>query len=157
MKELMWRPSWLNYWKAIFVSVAFIVGGLVAMPFISSAMEEIGVTAWVVPLGGFVLAAFVMGRAGIDRFRRAYIVKPDGHVCERFGIIAKETDEVRVQDIRLLGVDQGIVQRIFGLGDVEIATAGHGEVEIHMRGIRDPEEVKEAIRKLQATLGGSDE
>ncbi|MCA8938158.1 MAG: PH domain-containing protein, partial [Planctomycetes bacterium] len=47
--------------------------------------------------------------------------------------------------------------RIFGLGDVEIATAGHSEVEIHMRGIRDPEGVKEAIRKLQGILTESDE
>lgn len=156
MKELVWRPSWLNYWKAFLVSVLLIVGAFVAMAFAGDVIGDY-VTPWILPLAGLVIALFVLGRAALDRFRWRYIVKPDGHVAVRHGIIAKDTDEIRVQDIRLLGVNQGIVQRIFGLGNVEIATAGHGDVEIFMKGIRDPEEVKEAVRKLQATLGGSDE
>lgn len=157
MRELVWRPSWLNYWKAFFVAFVLIAGTLIAMPFAAEYTQKIGVPGWVLPLIGLALAVVVLGRAAIDRFRWRYVVKPDGHVAVRFGIIAKETDEIRVHDIRLLAVDQGIIQRLFGLGNVEIATAGHGEVEIRMKGIRDPEEVKEAIRNLQAELGGSDE
>lgn len=157
MAELVWRPSWLNYWKAFVVAFVLIVGTLAAMGFVSEPLEKIGVPAWVLPLLGFVLALFPLGRAFIDRLRWKYIVKPDGHVAVREGIIARDTNEIRVQDIRLLGVEQGIIQRIFGLGDVEIATAGHSEVEIHMKGIRNPEEVKEEIRKLQAALKPTNE
>ncbi len=156
MQELVWRPSWLNYWKAFFVAFVLIAGSLVAMPFVSEYLPD-GIPGWVLPLVGLALALVVLGRAALDHFRWKYVVKPDGHVAVRYGIIAKETDEIRVHDIRLLGVNQGIIQRLFGLGNVEIATAGHSEVEIFMKGIRDPEEVKEAIRKLQADLGGSDE
>lgn len=157
MTELVWRPSWLNYWKAFFVAIVLVVGTLVLMGFVSAPLEKVGVPGWVVPLAGFVLALFPLGRAVIDRWRWKYLVKPDGHVAVRKGIIARDTTEIRVHDIRLLGVEQGIIQRIFGLGDVEIATAGHSEVEIHMRGIRDPESVKEEIRKLQAALKNTDE
>ena len=152
MNELVWRPSWLNYWKALLVALFAIIGSLVLMPYVSAPLEKMGITGWLVPLLGFLLALFPLGRAVLHRMTWKYIVKSDGHVAVRKGIISKETDEIRVQDIRLLGVDQTIMQRIFGLGDVEVATAGHSEVEIHMRGIRNPEEVKEEIRKLQAAL-----
>ncbi|MCA8946671.1 MAG: PH domain-containing protein [Planctomycetes bacterium] len=157
MTELVWRPSWLNYWKAFLFALVLIVGTWVAMPFISDLLAKAGVTPYVLPLAGFVLALLPLMRAVIHRFRWKYLVKPDGHVAVRHGIIAKDTNEIRVQDIRLLRVEQTIMHRIFGLGDVEIATAGHSEVEIHMRGIRDPEGVKEAIRKLQGILTESDE
>jgi len=157
MAELVWRPSWLNYWKAFTAAFVLIVGALVLMGFMSDGLEKIGVPGWVLPLAGFVLALFPLGRAVIDRMRWKYVVRSDGHVAVRYGIIAKETDEIRVQDIRLLAVDQGIMQRIFGLGNVEIATAGHSEVEVRMKGIRHPESVKEEIRKLQAALKPTNE
>jgi len=156
VSELVWRPSWLNYWKAFAAAFILVAGAGAAMHFVGDALEEY-VTPWVLPLIGLALGLLVLGRAAVDRLRRKYLVKPDGHVAVRYGIIAKETDEIRVQDIRLLGVNQSLVQRIFGLGDVEIATAGHGDVEILMQGIPDPEAVKEAVRKLQASLGGSAE
>ena len=157
MTELVWRPSWLNYWKSFVVAIVLVVGTLVLMNFLSGSLEKMGVPGWILPVAGFALALFPIGRAAIDRLRWKYLVKPDGHVAVRKGIIARDTTEIRVHDIRLLGVEQGIIQRIFGLGDVEIATAGHSEVEIHMRGIRNPEEVKEEIRKLQAAHKQTDE
>lgn len=157
MNERVWRPSWLNYWKSFALAAALVTLGFVVMSLTASAFDELTWPWWVFPAIGAFLALLVMGNAALDRFRWRYMVKSDGHVAVRRGIIARDTSEVRVQDIRLLGVEQGIVQRIFGLGDIEIATAGHSEIEIHMRGIRHPEAVKEEIRKLQAELKTTNE
>jgi uncharacterized membrane protein YdbT with pleckstrin-like domain len=149
---LRWRPSWLNYWQAFFMAFVVVVGSLIGTVAAASAVKEAGVSLGVIPLGGIVLAGLIVLGAVIDRWRRYYELKPDGHLIQRYGIIAKSTDEVRVQDIRLLRVKQGIIQRLFRLGDIEVATAGHSDVEIHMRGIIGPEVVKEAIRALQAAI-----
>ncbi|NOZ40816.1 MAG: PH domain-containing protein [Planctomycetes bacterium] len=63
----------------------------------------------------------------------------------RKGILSKRTREVRHSDVRLLQVDQSLFQRLMKVGTVSIASAGHGEVEIAVSGIKDPEHIKETI------------
>lgn len=63
----------------------------------------------------------------------------------RNGILSKRTREVRHSDVRLLQVDQSFAQRLFGVGTLAIASAGHGEVEISISGITNPQHVKETI------------
>jgi len=63
----------------------------------------------------------------------------------RKGILSKRTREVRHSDVRLLQVDQSLFQRLMKVGTVSIASAGHGEVEIAVSGIKHPEHIKETI------------
>ena len=63
----------------------------------------------------------------------------------RTGILAKNTSEVRHQDVRLLEVRQSFTDRIFGVGTIAVASAGTGLVEIQVSGIANPVVVKETI------------
>ena len=67
----------------------------------------------------------------------------------RRGILARSTNEVRHADVRNIQVRQGILQRLLGVGRIEIATAGHAGVEVSVAGIAHPRWVADLIRARQ--------
>lgn len=67
----------------------------------------------------------------------------------REGIIARETSEVQHDDVRNLQIDQGVVERLLGIGHVAISSSGQDDMEIEVSGIPGPNRVAEAIRKYQ--------
>ncbi len=73
------------------------------------------------------------------------LIVTNERVTLRKGILSKHTNEVYHTDIRNVQVSQGIFQRMFGVGTIGIATAGHGDIEIVVKGIPTPERVKSLI------------
>ena len=69
-------------------------------------------------------------------------------ICRR-GIIAKDTAEVDIKDIRGVNVSQSIYQRIVGIGDVIIGTSAFSGAEVSFTGVKNPSEVKEKILSLK--------
>ena len=67
----------------------------------------------------------------------------------RTGILAKNTIEVQHRDIRSITIRQGLLQRLFGTGDVLICSAGTGGVEIAAQGFANPEGIKRVIDKCR--------
>jgi membrane protein YdbS with pleckstrin-like domain len=67
----------------------------------------------------------------------------------REGIIARETSEVQHDDVRNLQIDQGVVERLLGIGHVAISSSGQDDMEIEVSGIPRPNRVAETIRKYQ--------
>lgn len=65
------------------------------------------------------------------------------------GILSKKTAEVMVRDVRSVNLKQGICERIFGLGNVEIGSAGTAGIEVTLAGIAQAPKVKEQITRLQ--------
>lgn len=63
------------------------------------------------------------------------------------GILDKTTNEVRHSDVRNVLVTQGFMQRVFGVGAIELSSAGQSDVEIAVKGIPDPQRVAEVIRE----------
>ncbi len=69
----------------------------------------------------------------------------DQRTILRRGILSKHINEVYHSDIRNVQIVQTFLQRIFGVGTISIASAGSGEAEIVVAGMRDPEKVKEIL------------
>ncbi len=63
----------------------------------------------------------------------------------RKGILARNTNEVLHENIRNIQINQSFLQRIFNVGDIGIASAGQSDVEIQVKGIPGPREVKQLI------------
>ena len=63
----------------------------------------------------------------------------------RTGILAKNTREVRHEDVRYLEVRQSFFNRIFGVGTIAISSAGQSGLELEISGIDDPQAVKRMI------------
>lgn len=67
----------------------------------------------------------------------------------RKGLFSRETSEVRHCDVRNLQVNQSTFERLLGVGDLAISSAGQDDLEIDVQGIADPARVAAVIRDLQ--------
>jgi uncharacterized membrane protein YdbT with pleckstrin-like domain len=72
------------------------------------------------------------------------------------GLLSKERSEVSISSIRTVRVKQSLVNRMLGVGTVEIYTAGDLP-EFVARGLRNPNRVRELIKlgqgpKVQESL-----
>jgi uncharacterized membrane protein YdbT with pleckstrin-like domain len=70
-------------------------------------------------------------------------------VHQRTGLIARNTSEIEVRDIRNVQVEQDILQRLLNVGDVRISTGRHSGFEITFAGITDPHGVAELVRRAR--------
>jgi uncharacterized membrane protein YdbT with pleckstrin-like domain len=68
----------------------------------------------------------------------------------REGILAKRTSDVRHADVRHIVVTQGVFQRMFGVGNIGISSAGESEFEIEIAGVEDPQKIKDLVNGLRA-------
>lgn len=73
-------------------------------------------------------------------------------VMSKEGILSRKTSEVWIQDIRSINLSQGILERMFSLGTLEIASAGTAGVEVRFRDIPAPVKVKELINTQKTRL-----
>ena len=84
-------------------------------------------------------------------------VYEDRVVLEK-GVLSKEIKEIFISDIRTIDMRQGVFQRIFGIGDILIATAGTSGYEDIAYGLPDPRGVKNLlIRRRQAGEGRTEQ
>jgi uncharacterized membrane protein YdbT with pleckstrin-like domain len=65
------------------------------------------------------------------------------------GIISRETSEVQHDDVRNLQIDQNILERLLGIGDIAISSSGQDDMEIQVKGIPSPDRLAKVIRKNQ--------
>jgi hypothetical protein len=61
------------------------------------------------------------------------------------GILSNRTREVRHSDVRMLEVNQSLLQRMLKVGSVAVASAAVENIEIVINGIMNPQQVKQVI------------
>lgn len=106
---------------------------------------------------GYLAFAWLIVPWVVAWFKRASVrlrLYPRRVVVER-GILSKETKEVFVSDVRTVDTQQGFLQRIFGIGDLKIATAGTSGYEDVIEGLPKPKELKRKIMDRRRDEGGS--
>jgi len=69
----------------------------------------------------------------------------DNRVIFKSGIISIKNEEIQNQAIETVEVNQGIIERIFGYGDVKIT--GRGNAVVIFKGVDDPINVKKRIHE----------
>ena len=77
--------------------------------------------------------------------KAATLTITDKRTIVRRGLLSKHTNEVLHRDIRNIRVSQSFLQRVFGVGKIEISSSGQGDIEIGFAGLRDPEATKALI------------
>jgi uncharacterized membrane protein YdbT with pleckstrin-like domain len=70
-------------------------------------------------------------------------------LIEKRGLLASRRREMELADIRSVEVAKRVFQRMFGLGDVTIASAASADYAIRLNDIYDPDEAAETIRKAR--------
>jgi uncharacterized membrane protein YdbT with pleckstrin-like domain len=87
----------------------------------------------------------------LEYFGNTYTITSE-NVIQRRGIIARNVSEIRLIDIRDIGLEQGVLQRIFECGDLLLSSAGQAGIEVVFKGIHDPISIQQIIndRRKQA-------
>jgi membrane protein YdbS with pleckstrin-like domain len=67
----------------------------------------------------------------------------------RRGLLARDTSEVRHRDVRNLQVNQTTLERLLGVGDIAISSAGQDDLEINVKGVPDPQKIASIVRDMQ--------
>lgn len=112
-----------------------------------------GQPAWGYYTGSYVMATltiflilplFTFIWVPFDRNFRKFVLT-NRRVKSKVGVFNQKTNEVLLQDIRLLNVKHGFFERFFGLGTIEIGSAGTGQIEVMLIGIQDAERVRDLV------------
>lgn len=67
-------------------------------------------------------------------------------VIVKRGIVSRNTDEMKLNSIETVEINQGVLGRIFGFGDIKVT--GRGISDVVFRSIDDPMAVKRAIESV---------
>ena len=140
------RPAWLNQWWQIgimfLMPVVFVLAYLKGNQYFSP--ENLRVVYVV------IVAVFVYLITVVVYRRYSWAYKIDSVTIEsREGLIARNVKSIRIQDLRNINVNQSLIQRIMGVGDVEFSSAGGSGIEVVFRGVDKPLEVKAMAQRLQ--------
>lgn len=73
----------------------------------------------------------------------------DDRTTLRRGIFSKDTNDVWHDDIRNVRIEQSFIQRITNVGDIGISSAGQADVEIGVKGMPNPSDIKEIIYRFR--------
>jgi uncharacterized membrane protein YdbT with pleckstrin-like domain len=139
------HPSWLNYMGQCFFSLIFLAVAIVMY------IKEIEI--W--PIAAIAIGIIVLIRIVFQRISLTYTITKDS-ICSINGLIARNENEIRIKDIREVGVSQSIGQRILGIGNVYFASAGTGGVEVTFEGIGNPHGVKDRVNEIRNAPEASD-
>jgi hypothetical protein len=126
------RPSWQYYWPW-FLGIIGILSMTCTIGFL---------------VVGFWVSALLVCVVSSLRSRRLFTVTSK-RVIIREGLVAKNTREFEISHTRQLTVRQGVVGRILRYGDIKFSTAANAGVEVIFTGVKDPHDLKDAIRKLR--------
>ncbi|MBC8012828.1 MAG: PH domain-containing protein [Methyloceanibacter sp.] len=84
--------------------------------------------------------------------RATALTVTDQEILYEKGILSKDRTAVSLKHIRAVRVTQGFINRILGVGTIEISTAGDLP-EFVVRDMPDPHKIREAIAKAQDIRG----
>jgi len=101
---------------------------------IGFAVIALGVLTWIVTM---IRARTVNWSLTSDR------------LIEKRGLVASRRREMELADIRSVEVSKRVFQRMFGLGDVTIASAASADYAIRLNDIYDADLAAETIRKAR--------
>jgi uncharacterized membrane protein YdbT with pleckstrin-like domain len=134
------HPSWRSV-------LTFYISGIV----IVAVAAAIGALASGAGLGiglGAVVLALVIVVGLIKRQATRYVITSERlHI--RHGILAKRTQETRVQRVQNVNTEQSFFERIMQVGTVDFDTAGTDDSEFRFVGVANPEDVVRAVDRAQ--------
>ena len=143
-KDYRARPALRNQWFAIFVAmllfVLFVYFGVKGAAAGGGRNVQIVLALIGVPM--LVLVAVIVYRYHVWTFT----IRGDTIESCR-GIIGRDVQSIRVQDLRNVNVRQTIWQRLLGVGDVEFSSAGGTGIEVTFYGVTDPLGVKDRVMR----------
>jgi uncharacterized membrane protein YdbT with pleckstrin-like domain len=103
-----------------------------------------------------ILAAILAGIAlvilisiYIGRARRTYTIT-DHRISVEFGIISKQSNEIRLHDVRSINLTMKGISGVFGIGRLEFSSAATDDAEVVFWNVGGAEALRDQVRGLQS-------
>lgn len=133
------HPSWFAYPKSLAISFACLGGAGFCFT------QQYGLE-WIVLLGS--IAALILVFVSLDRTTTTYFVTTR-RVEMEFGLVGRNSKEVRIADIRAIDVRQKSYAALLGIGNVDFDSSASPGAEVRFKDVRRPHDIKQLVRQLQ--------
>ena len=126
---------------------AYVLKGLLAAAAVGLIAMLIGDTATGIG-AGVVAFAIILAIGFLVRIATTYTITNHRLHIKR-GIVARKTQEARLERVQNVNTDQGVLDRILQVGTVDFDTAGTTDSDFSFRGVSQPEKVVGAVDRAQ--------
>src|ERR1700722_7733289 len=109
-------------------------------------------TVWIVRGILFVAALALVGWIRLDRSGRKYVVT-NRRVTVEYGIISKQSTELRIQDIRSINLTTTGISGLVGIGRLEFSSAASDDADVIFWNVPGAEKLRDMVRALQTSVG----
>ena len=114
------------------------------------AIAENGPTIrWVVVGAVFLVAAFRLARVAL-RYAQLQTTRyrlTNQRLTIESGLLAKRVDDVDLRSVQDVALEQSPLERLLGVGRLNIVSSDHARPRLQLMGIRDPRAVRERVRE----------
>ena len=131
------RPSWRALMSFYALGIGVAVGVLAILGFLADNMGT--AVAIAVVIAGLTLVIGYVRRIGTK-----YLITTQRLRISR-GIISKKVQETRLERVQNVNYEQGVLDRLLGVGNVDFDTAGTDDSEFRFEWVNGPEEVVRAV------------
>ena len=135
---------YLGYWVFGLLLVAASGAGIY---YYQEALRQWMPWLWLAPLALFITVVSVIAW---KRASRWYEITPR-RVVVQTGRFVRDSNEIRVQDIRSINVTKKGIGGLIGIGTIEFSSAAAEDAEVTFVGIAGADGVRDMVRKLQST------
>lgn len=132
-----WRATLSFYLKGLLVTAVVVV--------LAALIGDAGTAV----VAGVVVFAVVLLIGFLIRVGTTYTITNHRLHIKR-GIIARRTQEARLERVQNVNTDQGVLDRILQIGTVDFDTAGTTDSDFSFRGVSQPEKVVSAVDRAQS-------
>ena len=131
-------------WRAV---LSFYITGVIIVAVIVVIAALVSGAVLAILLGAVALAVMVL--VGLVKRQATRYVITSERLHIRHGILAKKTQETRIQRVQNVNTEQSFIQRVLRVGTVDFDTAGTDDSEFRFVGVASPEEVVRAVDRAQ--------
>jgi uncharacterized membrane protein YdbT with pleckstrin-like domain len=146
-EQIIWKGS-VSHWHYLgrwLLIVLFLAGAISAFIHPFTVAVAPAIVAAVLAGVALVLLITIL----IDRARRTYTIT-DHRISSEFGIISKESNEIRLHDVRSINLTTTGLSGIFGIGRIEFSSAATDDAEVIFWNVGGAEALRDKVRSLQS-------
>lgn len=136
--DVVLRPAWRHYWLGLSLTAALLLAALASALGLMARQGLTDFRPWL------LAAVAVLVLVALKRFSWKFTLD-NTRVSRHYGLISRNQQSVRIRDLRSIELDQSILQRLLGIGDLAFYSAGSDSAEVRFSGIRDPARWRDVV------------
>jgi len=144
------RPSHWNYFGHYVLGFLLAAAILATIYFLNNQPAPVLSDGMLLGYGIALLPLlWVFTSVTLQRFKRFYRITNQRAEME-IGLIVKNSNEIRIQDIRSINVSKSGIGGWLGVGTIEFSSAASDDAEVVFFKVANADSIRDSVRKLQS-------